>query len=223
MPVPAGAGSMRIPSVARNGFPGPCRISSAVPVPDGPFDADRRRFPEADLDPVLGRQGGLDHLLLDLAVQGDVDFLPDVVLADVDERVLLGELGDGGVQPRLVARVAGHHGGLQRRRREVVLIRVVRGRPDRVADLDSRQARQPGDLAGGHLIAACRGAVGEDADRGYLAVAVAAEPHAIPGRDRAGEHADVRDLVTGGPAFDLEDTAGDRAVCVLVRLRAAGR
>ena len=122
--------------------------------------------------------------------------------------------GQGGVQPRLVARVAGHDGGLQRRRREVVLARAVRARPDHVADLDPGQAGELGDLARGHRIAAFRGAVGEDADRGHLAVAAsvsgplrrtaAAERHAVPDRDRAGEQAGVGDLVACGPRSTLK-------------------
>src|SRR4029077_934975 len=104
---------------------------------------------------------------------------------DVDERVLLGELSDGGVQPWFVARITGRDGGLQRRRREIVLVRAIWWDPDDVADLDLRQARQPGDLAGGHRIAAHCCTVGEDADGGHLAVAAAAEPHAVPDRDRA--------------------------------------
>jgi len=189
---------------------------------DGPFDAYRGGLPEADLDPVLGGQGGLYHLLLDLAVQGDVDLLADVVLADVDERVLLGDLGYRDMKPRLVTRIAGHDRGLQRRRRELMLAGVAAARPDRscpdhVADLDFGQTRQPGDLARAYLIAACRGAVGEDADRRYLAFAAVAEPHPIPGRDRAREHADISDLVAREPALDLENAAAYRPACVLSR------
>src|SRR5262249_35199794 len=161
-------------------------------------------FPEAGLETVLGGQGGLDHLLLDLAVQRDVDLLPDVVLADVDEGVLLGELGQGGMQPRLVARIAGHDRRLQRGRREVTLARAVRPGPDRVADPDLRQARQPGDLAGPHRIAAFGGAVGEDADGGYLAFVAAAwalaELHSVPDCDRPGEQAGIGRPLPRAPA-----------------------
>ena len=222
MPEPAAAGSMRIASVARNGFSGACSISSAVPARTGPFHADRRGAAEVGPQPVLGGQGGLDHLLLHLAVERDVDFLADVILADVDERVLLGELGQRGVQPHLVARVAGHDGGLQRRRREVRLARAAGPDAnavgaDHVADMDARQAGEPGDLAGGHRVAAYRGAVGEDADRGHLAVTAAPEGHPVTDRDAAGEHAGIGDLVAAGPAVNLENPAGDRPAVVAAR------
>ena len=124
MPAPAGAGSMRIPSVARNGFPGACRTSSAAPGWIGRSTQIGVVSRKPISHPVIGGQGGLDDLLLYLAVEGDVNFLPDVVLPDVDERVLLGQLGHRGVQPRLVARVERHQGGLQRRRREVMQVRL---------------------------------------------------------------------------------------------------
>src|SRR4029078_3221790 len=61
----------------------------------GPLDADRRRVPEVRADPVLPLERRLDDLLLDLAVQRDRDLVAGVVLADVDQRVLLGELVQG--------------------------------------------------------------------------------------------------------------------------------
>ena len=57
-----------------------------------PLDADRRRLAEGDVEAEVARQRRLDHLLLDLAVERDGELLAVVVLADVDQRVLLGEL-----------------------------------------------------------------------------------------------------------------------------------
>ena len=48
-------------------------------------------------------QGCLDDLLLNFAVERDEQFLPDVVLAQVDERVLLCQLSQRGVQRRAIA------------------------------------------------------------------------------------------------------------------------
>src|SRR6185437_12940065 len=80
---------------------------------------------------VVG-QRGLHDLLLHLAVQGDVQLLADVVLAQVDQRVLLGELAEGGLQPAALPRRR-NHDRLQRRRREVLGRSGARG-TDGVAD-----------------------------------------------------------------------------------------
>ena len=56
---------------------------------------------EVDLDPVVARQGLADDLFLDLAVERDRDLVPLVVLVDVDERVLLGELGRASCRERV--------------------------------------------------------------------------------------------------------------------------
>ena len=189
---------------------------------DRPFDADRRGFPEGRPYSVVRGQGGVDDLFLHLAVEREVDFLPPVVLADVDERVLFGQVGQRRVQPRLVARIAGHDSGLQRRRREVVLVHAAGRPPDAVADLDPSQAGQRGDLAGRHLIAALGRAVGEHLDRRHLASGAAAEPHPVPDGDGAREHPGVSDLLPGRPAFDLEHPPRDRAVRVAVRGRQQG-
>ena len=65
---------------------------------DRPFDVDGRRLVERDLDTEVVRQRRLDDLLLHLAVERDGDLLPETVLPQVDQRVLLGELGERGVQ-----------------------------------------------------------------------------------------------------------------------------
>ena len=117
---------------------------------DGPFDADRRRLAEADLDAEVGRQRGPDDLLLDLAVERDVDLPADVVLPDVDQWVLLGEPGERDPEGTAIVRIAGHDDRLQGRRGEPVLLPLLARRADRVADLDLREAPQLRDLSGGH-------------------------------------------------------------------------
>ncbi len=85
---------------------------------------------------------------------------------------------------------------------------------DRVADPDLAQAPERSDLARGHRRAPNARAVVEDADGRHLAVGLLAELHAIPDSNRARVHADVRDLLSAGASFDLEDGARDRAVDV---------
>ena len=118
MPEPIGAGSRRSPTVAGNGFElkgeqfpvtlssswrtGPRRIAGP-----GSFDADRRRFAELDLDAVVVRERRLDDFLLHFAVERDEDLLPDIVLPQVDQRVLLGELIERDAQRALVGGAAG--------------------------------------------------------------------------------------------------------------------
>ena len=80
--------------------------SSASPTPRRALDADRRRLAEVGGDAVVALERRLDDLLLDLAVERDGDLVPVVVLADVDERVLLGELGEGRPERALLLRAA---------------------------------------------------------------------------------------------------------------------
>ena len=90
---------------------------------DRPLDADRRRLAEVDLEAEVVGQRRLDDLLLHLAVERDGDLLPSVVLPQVDQRVLLGELGERDVERAPVGRAAGDDDRLQGRRGEVVALR----------------------------------------------------------------------------------------------------
>ena len=63
-----------------------------LPGADGTLDVDRRRFAERDLDSEVVCERRLDDLLLDVAVERDGDLIAGVVLPDVDQRILLGEL-----------------------------------------------------------------------------------------------------------------------------------
>jgi hypothetical protein len=70
---------------------------------EGPFDADDGGFAEGDVQAVLVGEGGADDLLLDFAVEGDGEFASGLVVAQADERVLFGELGERGVERGPVA------------------------------------------------------------------------------------------------------------------------
>src|SRR5215218_3539197 len=93
---------------------------------DGPLDANRRRFTELDLEVVIVRQRRSDDLFLHLTVERDVQFLAYVVLSQVDQRVLLGELGERDVQRALISGSAGNDNRFKSRRGEMV---AFRGRP----------------------------------------------------------------------------------------------
>ena len=181
---------------------------------DEPFDTDCRRLAEADVEAEVGGQRRPDDFLLDLAVERDGDLLAGVVLPDVDQWVLLGELGERNVEGAAVAAMAGNDDRLQARRGELVLLGVPPRRADHVTDLDLRQTPQLPDLSGRHGLTPIGRALAEEVDRGHLPLAVPAEPHPVPGSDRPGEHADVGDLLARCAAFDLENTTRSRTVNV---------
>src|SRR5450755_1752484 len=86
---------------------------------EGPLDVDHRCLAERGGDIEIVSERGLDYLLLDSAVERYIDFLPLVVLSQIDERILFGELAKCDSQPIPVAGITWHDGGLQRRRREL--------------------------------------------------------------------------------------------------------
>src|SRR5216683_7200376 len=105
---------MRSPTVARNGLGASRSRSTAAPQPAS--DTDRRGLAKADAEAEVGRQRCPDDFLLDLAVERDGDLPTGVVLPDVDQRVLLGELGERHAEGTVVAATAGNDDRLQRRR-----------------------------------------------------------------------------------------------------------
>ena len=67
-------------------------ISNGAPVPIGrsmQIGVDARK---STVEAEVVRERLLDDLLLHLAVERDEELVPDIVLAEVDQRVLLGEL-----------------------------------------------------------------------------------------------------------------------------------
>ena len=128
-----------------------------------------RRLAERDLDAEVVRERRLDHLLLHLAVERDGQLLPEVVLAHVDQRVLLGELR----RARRAARAC------RRRGRGTTTVSSVGGAKwcsgactcgsaDHVADPHVAEAPELPDPAGVERRHAARPAAVEDADRGHL-------------------------------------------------------
>ena len=172
------------------------------------LDADRRHLPERDLEAVLVRERRLDHLPLHLAVERDRDLRPRVVLADVDQGVLVGELPERDAQPPAVCVIGRLDDRLEGRRSEVVLDIAAR-LAEPVADLDLREAPELRDLARLHRVSLDGVAVTEDPDRGHLAgVEAVAHVHCT------GEEPRVGDPVALRPAFDLEDAGRERPVAV---------
>ena len=145
----AAPGSTRSPTWPGTGCGASSMTSTAAPVPTGRSTQIVVVSRKLDVEAEVVGQRRLDDLLLHLAVERDEQLLPHVVLAQVDQRVLLGELGQRGVQRARSAGAAGHDHRLQRRRREVVAApRPRRGDADRVADPDVAEAPQLADLPG---------------------------------------------------------------------------
>ena len=164
--MPTGAGSTRSPTVARNGLGSLPMISTAAPVPTGRSMQIVVVSRNVDVDAEVVGQRRLDDLLLHLAVERHGDLLPDVVLPQVDQRVLLGELGERGVQRALVGRA-----GRARRRSPASAGRSgappasACGPSDRVADPDVAEPPELADLPGRDRRALDGRAAVEDADR----------------------------------------------------------
>ena len=168
MPEPAGAGSTRSPIVARNGFDSACRISTASPVPSGRSTQIVVVSRKRDVEAEVARQRRLDDLLLDLAVERDGDLLAGVVLPDVDQRVLLGELGERDAERPLSSGLRGTTTVSSVGGANWCSAAAVRELADRVADLDLAETPELRDLAGGDGRTLHGGPAVEDADRGHL-------------------------------------------------------
>ncbi len=186
------------------------------PRPRRPLHAQRRGLAEGHVEPELVGEGGLDDLLLHLAVQRHGGLPPYLVVAQADQRVLLGEPGEGQVEgPAVRSRPRDDH-GLQGRRREELPVRLAEF-TEGVADPDVGEAPHLGDPAGGHGVPADVGAVVEDADRGDPALlAEVPEGDVGAGAEGSGEDPRVRDLLPRRTPLDLEDGARERTVGVPV-------
>src|SRR5215210_1276168 len=179
---------------------------------DGPFDADHCRFTELDVDVVVVRQRRPDDLFLHLTVERDENFLPTVVLAHVDQRVLLGELGERAVQRAFLGGMAGDDDRFQRRRGEIVASRGRFRLAYRVTDPDLAETPELPDLPCGDGRPLDGRAALEDADRGDLPLLIPAELQPISHSYGSREHTNVRDPLPGRTAFDLEDRARNGAI-----------
>src|SRR5215510_1331532 len=183
---------------------------------EGPLDVDHCRLAERGGDIEIVSERGLDYLFLDSAVERHVDLLPLVVLSQIDERVLFGELAKCDSQPIPVAGITRHDGGLQGRGRELKAS-VVLCLPDSIPDLDLSKTPEHADLAGAYSLPLDRRPSLEDTNRGHLVVEAESELEPIAHMHGSGEHADVGDLLRSAAAFDLEDTAGPGSVRVTAR------
>ena len=184
--------------------------------PGGALDAQGGGGAEVHGDVVLEGERLLQHLLLHLAVERDVEVLAGLVDAQPDQRVLLGDLGERVVQRTLLRGVARHDRRLQGGRREVGRRRRALG-AEPVPDPHVAQARQPGDLPVDHHLAGGRPARLEDLDPRDRGVAVRTEMDPVPDPDGTRAQPHVGHPVPTGPALDLEHESRGRPVVVAPR------
>src|SRR5262249_46401766 len=162
---------------------------------DRTLDTDARSFAERDVDAELSRQGRLDDLLLNHAIERNGDLAAGVVHPDVYQRVLLGQPRQGGSQRALITRAHSGDGGFHRRRREVIPGRCRGWLTDRVADPGLVQAPEPADLTGDEFRSPDPPATVSDADGCRLRLGSAAvgglDVQPLTAAHRAGVHPDV--------------------------------
>ena len=184
------------------------------------LDAHDRGLAEVGGDAVVALERRLDDLLLDLAVERDGDLVPVVVLADVDERILLGELAEGRPQAAGLLGSQREHDGLERRPREARRLGLARGRfADRVADPDRTEAADRRHLPRHEHVAPRRAGGREYLDRRRLRLLPSPDADALARPQRAGEQADVGDALACRRALDLEHAAGDRRLGIAASAR----
>src|SRR5262249_50538490 len=146
-----------------------------------------------------------DNLLLHLAVEGDGENA--VVLADVDQGILLRELGERHAERVLVGGIARAAHRLERRRRE-----AGSGAPRGALAAEGpapalAQAPELGDLPRSRFVATDFRPVLEHRERGDLLLV-----DAVTDAQRPVEEPRVRDAFVRPPALDLEDARRERAV-----------
>src|SRR2546429_2106540 len=183
-----------------------------------PFDVDHCRLAERGGEIEIVSKRGLDYLFLDSAIKRHVDLLPLVVLSQVDERILFGELAKCDSQPIPIAGITRHDGGLQGRRRELKASVVV-CLPDSIPDLGLGQTPEHADLAGADSLLLVGRPSLEDSNRGHLVAEAGCEVEPIAYVHGSREDADIGDLLRSAAAFDLEDTARQGSVRFTVRSR----
>src|SRR5262249_34240298 len=123
---------------------------------------------EVDLQVVVVGEGCLDDLLLDLAVQRNEHLLSRVVLAEVDERILLGELYQCTMEGSAIGAAQRADGRFEGWRREEVESGGCGRRAHGIADLHVGQAVELANLSRVDRWTLGSGASVEDTDRGDL-------------------------------------------------------
>ena len=172
------------------------------------LDAHDGRLAEVGGDAVVALERRLDDLLLDLAVERDRDLVAVVVLADVDERVLLGELASAArSEPCCSGRRAKTTASSAGRGKRAVTPRPGGGSP--IAS-PTRTAPSPRIVAISPAARTSRRGAPAGA-KTWIEVAFASSPPPTRTRwrapQRAGEQADVGDALAGRGALDLEHAA----------------
>ena len=111
---------------------------------DGPFDADRGGVAELDGDGEVVGESLLDDLLLHLAVEREERLLVGIVLPEIDQRILFGELQESHMEGATITRAQRHDHCLECGRSEVVGSGGCARYANGVADLD---LAEPPELA----------------------------------------------------------------------------
>ena len=112
----------------------PSRVARHCAGAERPFNTNGSRLAEHDLNGIFVRQRCLDHLFLHLAVQRDEQFLMHVVNAQIDQRILLGKLGQRCVERAAVGVPLRNDDRFQGRRGEIALLHARARFADRIAD-----------------------------------------------------------------------------------------
>ena len=171
-------------------FVGARMTSSASGGRDRSLDADRDRLAEVDLHPVVPGQRLANDLLLDLAIERDRDLASLVVLADVDEWVLLGELSERPSETSAVSGPPRCHDRFERGRREHACDAQPLAGAEDVTHADVSQAGYLRDLPGNDNRPLDQAAGRHHLERGHPALAAVAvarrarAPCSVPAKTR---------------------------------------
>ena len=130
-------------------------------------------------------------------------------MTEIDQRVLLRELPERGVERALLGGTSGHDHRLERRRREVVAIRLPTRRAEPVADTNVAESPELADVPGLDRTALDGLAAVEHCDRGDLPLVAALKPQSIACPYDPGEHPNVRNPLARRSALDLEHRPRD--------------
>jgi hypothetical protein len=143
--------------------------------------------------------------VLDIAVEGDRELLSRLVQVEADQGVLLGQLGERGVQGGTVALPGGHDDRLQRGWCEG-RTRSRSGYSERIADPDVAEPADQTDPPGRNLVGPDHRAPLEKADSGDFAPSPGTHVDLIPRSQHSGEHPRIGQPLTAAPRSILNTT-----------------
>ena len=186
----------------------------------GTFDVQHPGVGEHDVDPVLLGQGRPEHLLLHLPVERHrgQSVVPG---PDVDQRVLVGQLGQRSAQSRALLGPHRGHRRLQGRRGEVVPSRPP-GRPKVSPTRTSASPCSRPICPASTRSARVHRPVSNTSMPATFPTRPAGQVEPLPRAYRAVDHPDVSDLLPAAPALDLEHPARRRGVRASRRRPVAG-